>query len=717
MAELRWNPLLNTWTMVNANRQNRPHMPKDWCPFCPGSGKVPEHYDVYKYDNDFPVMSLNPPVPDEVGSEIYKAAESYGKCEVILYSPDHNTTLSQLSVEHISKLIDLWVERATELSQDPKIKYVFPFENKGAEVGVTMVHPHGQLYAYSFVPLKVEMELKNCQSYYNENNKCLICQMNEDEIKFKKRIIYQNQHFIAYLPFFTDYPYGVFIVSQTHKSSLLDLNDEEKRDLAEMLKIVTGSFDMIFDISFPYMLVVHHSPVNSEKYNDSDKYYHFHIEFYPPLREKDKIKFYASSEAGAFAAANVMPVEESAKKLNKAKLRYLAKWNRDYMVNELKNEFAIAYGYNQEAINVYSSPARVNLIGEHIDYNGGLVLPCAIDMYIYMAIRRRNDSQVIITDINMDDRISFDLTAELINNQGDWGNYPKGVIQTLIDKGHDINQGFEVLLFSEIPQGSGLSSSAALEVVFAYALNDIFNLGINNVDMSVLCQKAENEFVGVKCGIMDQFAVAMGKLNHAIKLNCNTLEYDYIPIELIDYKLVITHTNKKRELVDSKYNERLDECNKGLACLQKVVKIDNLCSLSEEDYALYENSIPDEIIRRRVKHVVSENERVKKAVNALKENDLTTFGKLLRESHLSLRDNYEVTGLELDTLFEYARSFNGCLTTRMTGAGFGGCTISLVNKDKIEEFKKYMEKHYKKETGLTPLFYVSEVGDGVKKLG
>jgi len=323
MGELRWNPLLKTWVMVAPNRQERPNMPKDWCPFCPGSGKVPDHYDVLKYDNDFPVLKLEPDEPEVPSDDFYRVMKNYGKCEVILYASQHNAKLWQLSVEHIVKLVNLWIERNNELSKDENIKYVFPFENRGEEVGVTIIHPHGQLYAYPFVPLKLKVELDSCKEYYMEHNECMICHMNAMEKAFQKRVVFENESFIAYLPFFTDYPYGVFIVSKRHFGNLADFTEPEKRDLAKMLKTITGAFDLLFDRPFPYMMVIHQTPVNAEEYRESGKYFHFHIEFYPPLRDKDKIKWYASSEMGAWAAANPLSVEETAPKLREAIERFL----------------------------------------------------------------------------------------------------------------------------------------------------------------------------------------------------------------------------------------------------------------------------------------------------------------------------------------------------------------------------------------------------------
>ncbi|MEW8972602.1 MAG: galactose-1-phosphate uridylyltransferase [Tissierellaceae bacterium] len=322
MAELRWNPLLRDWTMVAANRQNRPDMPKDFCPFCPDSGKVPEDYDVYKYDNDFPVLSQNPPKPDDVGSEFYRVRESYGKCEVILYSPDHNASLCELEVGHIKKLVELWLERFNELSRDEKIKYILIFENRGKEVGVTMPHPHGQIYGYPFIPLKIKTELDSAREYFHENSECLFCKMNQEEMTFKDRVIIENEDFIAYLPFFTDYPYGMYISSKRHIPNLLQFTEGERVNFAKILKDVTGTFDSLFNKRFPYMMAIHQSPVNSLEYGNYEEYYHFHVEFYPPLRGENSIKYNASSETGAWAAANPRSLEDTAVELKRAYERF-----------------------------------------------------------------------------------------------------------------------------------------------------------------------------------------------------------------------------------------------------------------------------------------------------------------------------------------------------------------------------------------------------------
>lgn len=315
MAELRWNPLIKDWVMIASHRQNRPQMPKDWCPFCPGSGKVPEDYDVYKYDNDFPALSTKPHIPDDVEMDIYKVREAYGKCEVILYSPEHLITLPQLPVEHVKKLVDLWTERFVELSKDEKIKYIFIFENRGEVVGVTMPHPHGQIYGYPFIPKKLELELEASKEHYDTYKSCLICDMIKNEVNFKERVIFENQDFIVFLPFFVEYPYGIYIASKKHKQNLTQFNEQEKYNFARTIRESAGTLDALFDCQFPYMMCMHQNPVNSL---DCSEYYHFHIEFFPPMRSAEKQKFNASSETGAWAHCNPTSPEEKAVELRKA---------------------------------------------------------------------------------------------------------------------------------------------------------------------------------------------------------------------------------------------------------------------------------------------------------------------------------------------------------------------------------------------------------------
>ena len=319
MAELRYHPLIKDWVMIASHRQNRPQMPKDYCPFCPGSGKVPDQFDVYEYDNDFPALSQTPPTPDDVANDFFKVKEAYGKCEVILYSPNHTITLPELPTEHITKLVDLWVERFKAISADEKIKYVFIFENRGEAVGVTMPHPHGQIYGYSVVPKKLELEVESAKEFYEKNDQCIFCKMRDEERLDGRRIIFESEHFVVFLPFFCEYPYGVYIMSKRHLGNIAQFTDAEKADFAEVLRLTTGMLDSLFGYKFPYMMCMHNAPVNGD---DTSDYYHFHVEFFPPMRSADKIKFNASSETGAWAHCNPTAPEAKAIELREALERF-----------------------------------------------------------------------------------------------------------------------------------------------------------------------------------------------------------------------------------------------------------------------------------------------------------------------------------------------------------------------------------------------------------
>jgi UDPglucose--hexose-1-phosphate uridylyltransferase len=316
MSELRWNPLLRTWTMVAANRQNRPNMPREGCPFCPGSGKVPESYTVWSYPNDFPVLSLRPEAPQGQGlPEVYGSAPAAGICEVILYSPDHTASLHDLGEDHLDRLVDLWAERSAAAAAQPSVRYVFVFENRGEAVGVTMPHPHGQLYGYPFVPLKLQVELDSCCRWHAEHGTCMLCEMWSAERAGGERTVFENEHFYACVPYFTDYPYGVFVFAKRHYGYLTDMTVAERRAFGQALKAVTKGMDALFDERFPYMMCMHQSPVNAPEYAGHEHYFHFHVEFYTPWRDKGIVKYYASSESGAWAAANTRKVEETAVEL------------------------------------------------------------------------------------------------------------------------------------------------------------------------------------------------------------------------------------------------------------------------------------------------------------------------------------------------------------------------------------------------------------------
>jgi len=366
-------------------------------------------------------------------------------------------------------------------------------------------------------------------------------------------------------------------------------------------------------------------------------------------------------------------------------------------------------------IETFFAPGRINLIGEHIDYNGGFVFPASLNIGITALVRKRNDQKVMMCSTNIDGRVEVDLTQPVIYSEKDgWGNYPKGVIAKLKSKNIDLI-GCDILFSSNLPDGAGLSSSAAIEVLTYYLFMNSAGINdFNKVNMAKECQEVENKFIGVNCGIMDQFSIAMGLKNHAMLLDCETLEHQYIPVELKNYTLVIMNTNKRRELAESKYNERRSECDEALKIIDIKGVLPNLCtaSLNQVEVLLSNHSI----LQKRARHVVSENIRVMKSVEVLKQGNSIEFGRLLSASHESLKKDYEVTGAELDAIVEAAQNAKGCIGARMTGAGFGGCAIALVEKDAIPTFKKEVSEVYTAKTGLVPSYYESSIGDGVHKV-
>lgn len=388
------------------------------------------------------------------------------------------------------------------------------------------------------------------------------------------------------------------------------------------------------------------------------------------------------------------------------------------MVKELMKKFVEVFGEGGTILPFFA-PGRVNLIGEHTDYNGGHVFPCALTIGTYGVIRKREDRKIRFYSMNFDKYgiMESSLDGLAYKKEDNWTNYPKGVIWAFKEHGYEITQGFDFACVGTIPNSSGLSSSASLEVLMSKMLIDVY--GFTDVDMikaSLYSQYAENKFIGVNCGIMDQFAIAMGKKDCAIYLDTATLTYEYAPVQLKDEKIVIMNTNKKRGLGDSKYNERRQECETALEEIQRIKNIQTLGELTEEEFEQVKGAIQDPVRMKRAKHAVYENQRTVKAVEALKQNNLKLFGELMNASHISLRDDYEVTGKELDTLVESAWKQEGVIGARMTGAGFGGCAVSIVKADQVDRFIENVGKEYEEKIGYQADFYVVEIGSGPMQL-
>lgn len=383
------------------------------------------------------------------------------------------------------------------------------------------------------------------------------------------------------------------------------------------------------------------------------------------------------------------------------------------MKSKLEEKFNEHYAKSADA--VYFTPGRVNLIGEHIDYNGGLVMPCAVTLGTWLAIAPNNDGKFRFKSLNFEVETTVESNQKHQKDGGLWANYPIGVINEFISDGKEIT-GLDFLYFGNIPIGSGLSSSASIEIATAYALNDYFNLGYDKLDLVKIAKRVENDFIGLNSGIMDQFAVAFGEKDMAIVLDCETLKYKMVDINLKNYVLAIINTKKPRELADSKYNERVEECQTAVKLLNQEITLHYLCELNAEKFALHSHLITDQTILNRATHVVKENDRVHLAAKALNAGDLEEFGRLMYASHQSLKELYEVSGKELDAVVDFCTDYEHVIGARMTGAGFGGCAIALLEKGYEEDFAKHLTDYYVDKIGYPAEIYVSEIGNGPIKL-
>lgn len=379
----------------------------------------------------------------------------------------------------------------------------------------------------------------------------------------------------------------------------------------------------------------------------------------------------------------------------------------------IRKKFTELFGSGESPVSLSFAPGRVNLIGDHTDYNGGLVMPCAISFGTLLMLRKNNDRVMRFHSLNMPDSASVHLSEVKKKHSIEWTNYPLGVINQLIPHGFHLT-GVDMLFWGNIPAGAGLSSSASIAMATAVAFNHSFTLNIDKLDLVKLAQKAENEFVGVNCGMMDQFASGMCKTGHAMLLDCNTLEYRHLPLQMKDYSIVIANTGKERSLAQSAYNQRVDECNKAVQYISRIKPVRNLSELTYQEFIHLMHHIPDITIRKRAKHVVSENQRVLDAANALQKGNLRLFGKLMNASHNSLKYDYEVTGSELDILADEARKVDGVLGARMTGAGFGGCTVNIVENRTVKKFTETVGHNYNKASGLSAQFYICATNDGAR---
>jgi galactokinase len=380
---------------------------------------------------------------------------------------------------------------------------------------------------------------------------------------------------------------------------------------------------------------------------------------------------------------------------------------------QLKQQFETLFDH--EAIETYFCPGRVNLIGEHIDYNGGLVMPCAINFGTWMLLSPNEDNVFRFRSVNFEETYDIGVQTAYEKTGREWFNYPLGVLHHFVADGKHV-QGLDVLYYGNVPIGSGLSSSASIEIATAFAFNQFFKSSYTKLELVLMAKSVENNFIGLSSGIMDQFAVAFGEEHKALKLNCDTLDYEAVTANLQDNVLAIINTNKPRKLAESKYNERVEECHQALAALQQELDINNLCDIDGITFKQHQHLITNPTVLKRARHVIEENDRVKLAAVALAEDDLVRFGRLMYASHLSLQNDYEVSGAELDAVVEYSLTDSNVIGARMTGAGFGGCAIAIVNADAFEEYRKNVIEYYTQKIGYAPSVYATNISDGVHEI-
>jgi len=383
--------------------------------------------------------------------------------------------------------------------------------------------------------------------------------------------------------------------------------------------------------------------------------------------------------------------------------------SRESLVQQFRDRF------HKDPDHLFFCPGRVNLIGEHIDYNGGRVMPCAISLGVSLAASKNIDKKIRFHCVNFPETAELHLQSSWSKSGKEWFNYPLGVINELVQREFPVS-GLDLLYEGNLPIGAGLSSSASIEVLTGFALREMFGMEISRENLAILSKKAENDFIGVNCGIMDQFAVAMGKKDCSILLDCDSLDYEYLPFATGEYSLVVINTNKQRTLADSKYNERFAECGAALTILKQEMDIRNLCEADRAGFELHRNLFKDPVLEKRALHVISENGRVNDAVIALQTGDLEIFGKLMYASHQSLRDNYEVSCKELDTIVDFCKANDNCIGARMTGAGFGGCAIALIAKKSIHDFTDELTAHYHEMVGYKPDIFQTSAEAAVRRI-
>lgn len=728
----RFNFLTGEWVLVSPHRTKRPWqgkvetLPPDdrpqydpKCYLCPGNERAggvknPDYEHNFVFTNDF--AALLPSQPDlspaqEDPKSLLRAETESGTCRVICFSPRHDLTLPEMDPSDIRRVVDLWAGQYSELAA--RYRWVQIFENKGALMGCSNPHPHGQIWAGSFLPNEPAKEDAQQARYFAEHKSLLLMDYLAEELGDGTRVVEENPHWVALVPWWAVWPFELLLLPRRAVGSLPELDDAERDDLADILKKILTRYDNLFRISFPYSMGWHGRPGKIARGEDFS-HWQLHAHFYPPLLRSATVrKFLVGYEMLAEAQRDIT-AEQAAERLRECSTRH---WKLDLhpradrgAVTEQAVCDAFRKHFGAAAEFVVRTPGRVNLIGEHTDYNGGFVFPMTLDRAVWMAVRRRKDGVVRVRSLDYDEECRFDSGADLKKDGSSWFEYVRGCAKVLRDEGRPLT-GFDAVLAGDVPQGAGLSSSAALEVTSLLAFAEIGGFRLSGEETAKLGQRAENQWIGVQCGIMDQTICALGQADKALLLDCRSLEHRFydLPAETV---VAVLDTATRHSLAASAYNERREQCE--AAC--RIMGVPLLRDATQEMLDLHRKDMSD-VVYRRARHILGENLRVHAAAAALNRGAADAFGKLMNESHFSLQYDYEVSCYELDAITTIARRHPACIGARMTGGGFGGSAVALLHAG-ADDFAEWMTKSYYRETGKDAHVYICRATDGgcVKRL-
>ena len=726
----RLNLLTGRSVIVSAHRSQRPWSGQQeavqretlpdydpGCYLCPGnrrsSGQVnPAYESTFAFDNDFAALTPDTPAPPAAApGSLMQAGQARGSCRVICFSPDHALTLPQMSLAALHQVVRTWIAESRELSQHYRCVQVF--ENKGAMMGCSSPHPHGQIWATDYLPDEVVLEDDRQRAYLAKHGRPLLVDYVAQELADGARTVVETQHWLAVVPFWASWPFETLLCPKRHTPRLIDLDDAQQRDLALALKRLTARYDNLFGVSFPYSMGWHEAP-----HDDSDAApWQLHAHFFPPLQRSATIrKFMAGFELLAETQRDLTP-EQAAERLRAVadELAPPANANsataeREALIATVRAGFRAGFGGEPTAL--ARAPGRVNLIGEHTDYSEGFCLPCAIDFETLVAWRPRADGVVRVLACDQGGAMdSFRLDDGDITptSEQPWANYVRGTLAAMLADGLTPG-GADIAIAGNVPQGAGLSSSASLEMAVATAFEHGMGLQLAPGRKARLGQLAEHEFAGCMCGIMDQLASAAGEAGHALLLDCRSLQTETVPLPA-DVAVLVLHSRVQRGLVDSEYNLRRQQCQQAAAAL-------GLTMLRDADIAsvaTLAGRVPDAVLRR-ARHVVTDNARTLQMAQALRANDLQQAGRLMRASHASMRDDFEIVPPAVDELAaivnEVLAGLGGEGGARMTGGGFGGCVVALARTASVEAVREAVMRRYRSPGGEPALFWQCRASAG-----